>query len=76
MGDMEKGTGRDMNSVFMMADSGARGSTAQMKQLAAMRGLMAKSSGEIIGNSYYLLVLKKVCRYWSIFNSTHGARKI
>src|SRR5690606_34052034 len=36
------------NPVFMMADSGARGSTQQMRQLAAMRGLMAKPSGEII----------------------------
>ena len=37
-----------LNSIFMMADSGARGSAAQMKQLAGMRGLMAKPSGEII----------------------------
>ena len=42
--------GRDLpiNSIYMMAHSGARGSPAQMKQLAAMRGLMAKPSGEII----------------------------
>ena len=40
--------GLDINSVFMMADSGARGSAAQMKQLAGMRGLIAKPSGEII----------------------------
>ena len=39
---------RKINSVFMMADSGARGSAAQMKQLAGMRGLIAKPSGEII----------------------------
>jgi len=38
----------EMNSVYMMSDSGARGSPAQMKQLAGMRGLMAKPSGEII----------------------------
>jgi len=38
----------NLNSVFMMADSGARGSAAQMKQLAGMRGLIAKPSGEII----------------------------
>ena len=38
----------ETNSVFMMADSGARGSAAQMKQLAGMRGLIAKPSGEII----------------------------
>ena len=40
--------GLQINSVFMMADSGARGSAAQMKQLAGMRGLIAKPSGEII----------------------------
>ena len=38
----------ETNSVFMMANSGARGSAAQMKQLAGMRGLIAKPSGEII----------------------------
>ena len=40
--------GLKINSIFMMADSGARGSAAQMKQLAGMRGLIAKPSGEII----------------------------
>ena len=40
--------GKQMNSVYMMAHSGARGSAAQMKQLAGMRGLMAKPNGEII----------------------------
>ena len=40
--------GLKVNSVLMMADSGARGSAAQMKQLAGMRGLIAKPSGEII----------------------------
>ena len=46
----DKDTGREqqINSIYMMADSGARGSPAQMKQLAGMRGLMAKPSGEII----------------------------
>src|SRR6202030_3323772 len=46
----DKDTGREqqINSIYMMADSGARGSAAQMKQLAGMRGLMAKPSGEII----------------------------
>jgi len=39
---------RSFNSIYMMADSGARGSTAQIRQLAGMRGLMAKPSGEII----------------------------
>ena len=38
----------NFNSVYMMADSGARGSAAQLKQLSGMRGLMAKPSGEII----------------------------
>ena len=40
--------GEPVNSVWMMAHSGARGSAAQIKQLAGMRGLMAKPSGEII----------------------------
>ena len=47
------------NSVFMMADSGARGSAAQMKQLAGMRGLIAKPSGEIIEQTI-IQILKKV----------------
>ena len=51
--------GLKINSVFMMADSGARGSAAQMKQLAGMRGLIAKPSGEII-EVQLLLTLKKV----------------
>ncbi len=42
------GAEADMNSIYMMAHSGARGSPAQMRQLAGMRGLMAKPSGEII----------------------------
>ena len=41
---------KPINSVFMMAHSGARGSAAQLKQLSGMRGLMAKPSGEIIEN--------------------------
>ncbi len=41
-------TAPSFNSVYMMADSGARGSAAQIRQLAGMRGLMAKPSGEII----------------------------
>src|SRR6185369_10125755 len=44
----EKGGEAQVNSIYMMAHSGARGSPAQMKQLAGMRGLMAKPSGEII----------------------------
>ena len=46
--DPKTGRKAPLNSVWMMADSGARGSAAQMKQLAGMRGLMAKPSGEII----------------------------
>src|SRR3546814_14738310 len=44
----ENGCESQINSIYMMSHSGARGSPAQMKQLAAMRGLMAKPSGEII----------------------------
>jgi DNA-directed RNA polymerase subunit beta' len=44
----EKVTAPSFNAIFMMADSGARGSAAQIRQLAGMRGLMAKPSGEII----------------------------
>ena len=47
-GDKKKKPAREMNSIYMMAHSGARGSAAQIKQLAGMRGLMAKPSGEII----------------------------
>src|SRR6202000_1153334 len=43
-----KGVEADINSIYMMSHSGARGSQEQMKQLAGMRGLMAKPSGEII----------------------------
>ncbi len=74
MGEMEKEKGHLMNSVFMMADSGARGSTAQMKQLAAMRGLMAKPSGEII-ETPIISNFKEGLSVLEYFNSTHGARK-
>jgi DNA-directed RNA polymerase subunit beta' len=68
--------GRDeqVNSIYMMAHSGARGSPAQMRQLAGMRGLMAKPSGEIIEspiNSNF----KEGLSVLEYFNSTHGARK-
>ena len=52
----------ETNSVYMMADSGARGSQAQMKQLAGMRGLIAKPSGELLKHLLFQ-ILKKVCRY-------------
>ena len=58
----------------MMADSGARGSAAQMKQLAGMRGLIAKPSGEII-ESPIISNFKEGLTALEYFNSTHGARK-
>ena len=62
------------NSVFMMADSGARGSAAQMRQLAGMRGLMAKPSGEFIEQPI-ISNFKEGLTVSEYFNSTHGARK-
>ena len=64
----------ETNSVFMMADSGARGSQAQMKQLAGMRGLIAKPSGEII-ETPIMANFKEGLTVLEYFNSTHGARK-
>ncbi len=66
--------GLKINSVFMMADSGARGSAAQMKQLAGMRGLIAKPSGEII-ETPITSNFKEGLTALEYFNSTHGARK-
>ncbi|MEP1264779.1 MAG: DNA-directed RNA polymerase subunit beta' [Rhizobiaceae bacterium] len=63
-----------MNSVYMMSRSGARGSPAQMKQLAGMRGLMAKPSGEII-ETPIISNFKEGLTVMEYFNSTHGARK-
>ncbi|RME68251.1 MAG: DNA-directed RNA polymerase subunit beta', partial [Alphaproteobacteria bacterium] len=63
-----------INSVYMMAHSGARGSQAQMKQLAGMRGLMAKPSGEII-ETPIISNFKEGLTVLEYFNSTHGARK-
>ena len=63
-----------INSIFMMANSGARGSAAQMKQLAGMRGLMAKPSGEII-ETPIISNFKEGLSVLEYFNSTHGARK-
>jgi DNA-directed RNA polymerase subunit beta' len=62
------------NSVYMMSHSGARGSPAQMKQLAGMRGLMAKPSGEII-ETPIISNFKEGLTVGEYFNSTHGARK-
>ncbi|QHL90330.1 DNA-directed RNA polymerase subunit beta' [Sphingomonas changnyeongensis] len=63
-----------INSIYMMAHSGARGSQAQMKQLAGMRGLMAKPSGEII-ETPIISNFKEGLTVLEYFNSTHGARK-
>ena len=69
-------TGREMpiNAIYMMAHSGARGSQAQIKQLAGMRGLMAKPSGEII-ETPIISNFKEGLTVLEYFNSTHGARK-
>ena len=66
--------GEPVNSVWMMAHSGARGSAAQIKQLAGMRGLMAKPSGEII-ETPIISSFKEGLNVLEYFNSTHGARK-
>ena len=63
-----------INSIYMMAHSGARGSRDQMRQLAAMRGAMAKPSGEII-ESPIISNFKEGLSVLEYFNSTHGARK-
>ncbi len=63
-----------MNAVYMMAHSGARGSTQQIRQLAGMRGLMAKPSGEII-ETPIISNFKEGLTVLEYFNSTHGARK-
>jgi DNA-directed RNA polymerase subunit beta' len=72
----DKATGREkpINSVYMMAHSGARGSEKQMRQLAGMRGLMAKPSGEII-ETPIISNFKEGLSVLEYFNSTHGARK-
>ena len=65
---------RQVNSVYMMAHSGARGSAAQIRQLAGMRGLMARPSGEII-ETPIISNFKEGLTVLEYFNSTHGARK-
>ncbi|MBN1959503.1 MAG: DNA-directed RNA polymerase subunit beta' [Deltaproteobacteria bacterium] len=62
------------NPIFMMADSGARGSRQQIKQLAGMRGLMAKPSGEII-ETPITANFREGLTVLEYFTSTHGARK-
>jgi DNA-directed RNA polymerase subunit beta' len=65
---------KQMNSIYMMSHSGARGSPTQMRQLAAMRGLMTKPSGEII-ETPIISNFKEGLTVLEYFNSTHGARK-
>ncbi|MGB7656353.1 MAG: DNA-directed RNA polymerase subunit beta', partial [Novosphingobium sp.] len=72
--DPETGRQREVNSIYMMSHSGARGSPTQMKQLAGMRGLMAKPSGEII-ETPIISNFKEGLTVLEYFNSTHGARK-
>ena len=72
--DEKSGREVPINSIYMMAHSGARGSPAQMRQLAGMRGLMAKPSGEII-ESPIISNFKEGLSVLEYFNSTHGARK-
>ncbi|MEP6867422.1 MAG: DNA-directed RNA polymerase subunit beta', partial [Novosphingobium sp.] len=70
----ENGREKQVNSIYMMSHSGARGSPTQMKQLAGMRGLMAKPSGEII-ETPIISNFKEGLTVLEYFNSTHGARK-
>jgi len=70
----ENGRQKQINSIYMMSHSGARGSPTQMKQLAGMRGLMAKPSGEII-ETPIISNFKEGLTVLEYFNSTHGARK-
>ncbi len=72
--DPETGREKPANAIYMMAHSGARGSAAQIKQLAGMRGLMAKPSGEII-ETPIISNFKEGLTVLEYFNSTHGARK-
>ncbi|ARS27074.1 DNA-directed RNA polymerase subunit beta' [Sphingomonas sp. KC8] len=72
--DPETGREKPINAIYMMAHSGARGSAAQIKQLAGMRGLMAKPSGEII-ETPIISNFKEGLTVLEYFNSTHGARK-
>jgi len=74
--DMEKQEARtgEFNPIFMMADSGARGSKQQMRQLAGMRGLMAKPSGDII-ETPITSNFREGLTVLEYFISTHGARK-
>ena len=69
-----KGEDESFNPIYMMADSGARGSAVQIRQLAGMRGLMAKPSGEII-ETPITANFREGLTVLQYFISTHGARK-
>jgi DNA-directed RNA polymerase subunit beta' len=71
---MRRGRGNEFNSIYLMADSGARGSSLQIRQLAGMRGLMAKPSGEII-ETPITTNFREGLSVLQYFISTHGARK-
>ena len=73
MEDLDE-SGRGFNPVYVMADSGARGSKQQIRQLAGMRGLMAKPSGEII-ETPITSNFREGLTVLQYFISTHGARK-
>src|ERR671922_2287550 len=74
-GELEGGEqGGEFNPIYMMADSGARGSKQQIRQLAGMRGLMAKPSGEII-ETPITSNFREGLTVLEYFTSTHGARK-
>ncbi|MBL1378958.1 DNA-directed RNA polymerase subunit beta' [Zobellella iuensis] len=72
--DGEEELQASFNSIFMMADSGARGSAAQIRQLAGMRGLMAKPDGSII-ETPIIANFREGLNVLQYFISTHGARK-
>ncbi len=74
MMELMKNDKEGFNSVYMMADSGARGSSAQIRQLAGMRGLMAKPDGTII-ETPIISNFKEGLNVLEYFISTHGARK-
>ncbi|MCL4428868.1 MAG: DNA-directed RNA polymerase subunit beta' [Deltaproteobacteria bacterium] len=74
MNKKKKMLGKSFNSIFIMADSGSRGSETQIRQLAGMRGLMAKPSGEII-ETPITANFREGLTVLQYFISTHGARK-
>ena len=72
--DGGEGAAKNLNPIYMMADSGARGSSQQIRQLGGMRGLMAKPSGEII-ETPITANFREGLTVLQYFISTHGARK-